>query len=219
MPTPLQQQAKALGDPTRHRIFRLIVEADGPIGIAALTAAVGLNHNAVRQHVAKLVDAGLVVQGTQRRDRPGRPALVFEAHPAADGQWGTSGPYERLSQLLVEMLGTGSSAVDVGRRAGAQIPVPAVRPGSSIADRLGEAISRGGFEPKMRQRGERLEFVLRACPFAEVAATDPDTICGLHLGLAAGLADQLDGVTVEALHRCDPARAGCRLQFKVAAGA
>lgn len=217
MPTSpsLQEQARALGDPTRHRIFRLIVEAPDPVGIAELTAELGLNHNAVRQHVAKLVEAGLVVRDTVAADGPGRPRLVFRAHPAADGRWGTSGPYVGLSQLLVEMLGTGATAQEVGRRAGARIPMPAG--GRPPVDRLEEAIHRGGFDPKRRQRGDLVEFVLRACPFAEVAAADPDTICGLHLGLAGGLAEQLDGVSVEALHRCDPAKAGCRLQFRIAA--
>ncbi len=217
MPTSpsLQEQAKALGDPTRHRIFRLIVDAQGPIGIAELTADVGLNHNAVRQHVSQLVDAGLVLRGTEATVGPGRPRLVFEPHPAADGRWGTSGPYQHLSRLLVEMLGTGSTAHEVGRRSGAKVLMTA---GRSPVERLEEAIVRGGFDPERRQLGERVEFILRACPFSGVATIDPDTICGLHMGIATGLADQLDGVSVEALHRCDPAHAGCRLQFRVPAG-
>ena len=32
--TSLQEQARALGDPTRHRIFRYLVEADHPVGVA-----------------------------------------------------------------------------------------------------------------------------------------------------------------------------------------
>ena len=32
--TDLEAQARALGDPTRHAIFRHIVEVDRPIGIA-----------------------------------------------------------------------------------------------------------------------------------------------------------------------------------------
>jgi len=36
-----------------------------------------------------------------------------------------------------------------------------------------------------------IEFTLGRCPFAEVAAADPDTICRLHLGLAEGLTEDL----------------------------
>jgi len=58
--TALQRQARALGDPTRHQIFRYVADAGEPTGVAELTAHFGLNHNAIRQHVAKLVTAGLV---------------------------------------------------------------------------------------------------------------------------------------------------------------
>ena len=38
MAVTLQEQAKALGDPTRHRIFRYVADADRPIDVAELTA-------------------------------------------------------------------------------------------------------------------------------------------------------------------------------------
>jgi DNA-binding transcriptional ArsR family regulator len=56
----LQEQARALGDPTRHEIFRYIADAGRPVDVAELTAHLGLNHNAIRQHLAKLVHAELV---------------------------------------------------------------------------------------------------------------------------------------------------------------
>ena len=58
----LQRQARSLGDPTRHRIFRHIAEARHPIDVTALTALLGLNHNAVRQHLAVLEDAELAIE-------------------------------------------------------------------------------------------------------------------------------------------------------------
>lgn len=56
-----------------------------------------------------------------------------------------------------------------------------------------------------------MEFTLGRCPFAEVAAADPGTICQLHLGLAEGLTEGLGQLTVERLVPKDPHRAGCRL--------
>jgi DNA-binding transcriptional ArsR family regulator len=52
----LQQQAKALSDPTRHGIFRYIVDAGDDVHVAELTEHFGFNHNAIRQHLAKLAD-------------------------------------------------------------------------------------------------------------------------------------------------------------------
>jgi predicted ArsR family transcriptional regulator len=83
----LQEQARALGDPTRHAIFRTIAEAGRPVGIAELNERHPCNHNAIRQHVAKLVAAGLVVEDTEPAGGRGRPRLVYAVAPAsrADG--------------------------------------------------------------------------------------------------------------------------------------
>ena len=58
----LQEQARALGDPTRHAIFRHIAQAGHAVGIAELNDEFPFNHNTIRQHLAKLVAAGLVVE-------------------------------------------------------------------------------------------------------------------------------------------------------------
>ena len=120
--TTVQEQARALGDPTRHAIFSRIAEAGQPVGVSDLNEDFSLNHNAIRQHLAKLVDAGLVVETKAPPTGRGRPRLVYAIDPAVEGQWGTSGPYERLSRLLIEIIRTGLDPDD-GRSAGGR-PVP-----------------------------------------------------------------------------------------------
>lgn len=210
----IQEQAKALGDPTRHRIFRYLADADDLVGVEELTDHLGFNHNAIRQHLAKLVEAGLVVRSISPTQGRGRPRQLFEVHPSADERWGVGGPYRRLSLLLVEMLRTGDSAVEVGRRAGQAIDL-GPRRGGRPSDGLGRAMASGGFDPMLVSDDETVEFVLRHCPFADTAAADPGTICALHLGLAQGLAEQFEGVMVDELAPRDPMRAGCRLRFLV----
>ncbi|MHB1137972.1 MAG: helix-turn-helix domain-containing protein, partial [Microthrixaceae bacterium] len=51
----LQVQARALGDPTRHSIFRYLAASDAPVGVAELTEHLGVHHNAIRQHLTKLI--------------------------------------------------------------------------------------------------------------------------------------------------------------------
>src|SRR5947209_14718794 len=114
--TTLQEQARALGDPTRHAIFRQIAGVARPIGVAELNEQFPLNHNAIRQHLAKLSSAGLIIESRVQGER-GRPHLEYEINPAVGGQWGTEGPYERLSRLLVEIIRTGRDPEDVGRDA------------------------------------------------------------------------------------------------------
>lgn len=208
--TALQEQARALGDPTRYAIFRYVAEADAAVNIAELTAHLGLNHNAIRQHLAKLLDAGLVAEAKAPSAGRGRPRLVYRVHPAADSRWGVVGPYERLSVLLTEILRTGESPQEVGRRF-----VHRARLGRSPGDpieRVMEAMARQGFGPTIARRGSRVEIVLRTCPFETAALSDPDTVCGIHLGIAEGLAEVTGGqVVVDELVPHDPRLANCRL--------
>jgi predicted ArsR family transcriptional regulator len=212
--TSMQVQARAIGDPTRHEIFRYLLDADGPVGVAELTAHVGLHHNAIRQHLAKLVDAGLVLEATAAPTGPGRPRLTYEADPGADSRWGATGPYERLAVLLAELARSGDTPVEVGRRAARRQRLGG-RPDAQPLDAVIEQIARQGFEPTAVRRGDVVDITLEACPFVSAVLADPDTVCQLHLGLAQGIAEATGGVSVEELIPKDPRRAHCRLRCRV----
>jgi predicted ArsR family transcriptional regulator len=208
----LQLQARALGDPTRHELFRYIADAARPVDVAELTEHLGLHHNAIRQHLAKLVEAGLVAEATAAPVGRGRPRLCYTVDASAESRWGVTGPYERLTLLLTEIIRTGDSPVEVGRRAGRR----ARR--SDDADPVAglvEEMARHGFEPAAKRRGNEVDIVLGACPFETTALADPDTVCGLHLGLAFGTADSLGGLVVDELVPRDPRRAKCRLRCHI----
>lgn len=212
----VQQQARALGDPTRHAIFRFIAASPGPVGIADINERFALNHNAIRQHVAKLTGAGLVVGRRAAPAGPGRPRHLYEVDPAARGRWEQAGPheqvgpYEQLSRLLAEVTRTGLGPEEVGRRAadGFRAPNPT---GDPVTD-LGRAMAQQGFEPEVRRTGDGAEVVLHRCPFASAAVVDPVTVCGLHLGIAQGLSGE--AASVDELDAADPAAAGCRLRVR-----
>lgn len=211
--TTLQEQARALGDPTRHAIFRHIAQAGRAVGIAELNEQFPFNHNAIRQHLAKLVAASLVVETTAPTAGRGRPRLVYEINPTVEGQWGTTGPYERLSRLLVEVIRTGLEPEEVGRIAADGFRVPS-RSGDVVAD-VTAAMARQGFEPEVRALRDSAEILLHTCPFATTALADRGTICALHLGIAEGLTDAA-AATVTELVAYDPRRAGCRLRIRLA---
>ena len=206
----LQEQARALGDPTRHAIFRHVAESSAPVSVGDLTDRLGVNHNAVRQHLAKLVAAGLVLEARAAPSGPGRPRFVYSVDPAAESRWGVIGPYERLSQLLTEVIRTGGTPVEVGRRAGHR--EAADHAGEDPAAALVGLAARGGFEPTLREQGDEVEVLLHSCPFATAALADPDIICELHHGLAIGVAEQIGGITIDGLDRDDPRRVPCRLR-------
>lgn len=213
MSPSLQMQARALGDPTRHQIFEYLADAGVPTGVAELTDHFGLNHNAIRQHLAKLVDAQLVVEATAPPSGRGRPRLEYSIDPSAESRWGVTGPYEQLSVLLTEIVRSGDAPVDVGRRSARRR-----RLGASSGDPLEvlvDEMTRQGFSPVIRQRGDSTEVVLQDCPFSSAVLTDPETICQLHLGMAQGVAESVEGLTIEELIPKDPRRANCRLRCHV----
>ena len=119
-------------------------------------------------------------------------------------------PYERLSQLLAEVIATGHGPVEVGRRAADTFRVPS--PSGDVVADLTAAMARQGFEPEVRTRRDGVEIVLQTCPFASAALTDRATICALHLGIAEGLTDPSDATIVELVAR-DPRAAGCRIRL------
>jgi len=212
----LQLQARAIGDPTRHEVFRYLADAERPVDVAELTEHLGLHHNAIRQHLAKLVDAALVSEATAPRVGRGRPRLVYTVDPSAESRWGVTGPYERLTLMLSEIIRTGDSPVDVGRRAGRRVRIATNRNTDPVSGFV-DAMERHGFEPATTRRGQEVDIVLRACPFETTALADPDTVCGLHLGLAFGTADSIEGLVVDELIPRDPRRGTCRVRLHVEA--
>jgi len=209
----VQREARALGDPTRYSLFRYIVDSECPVGVAELTAYVQLNHNAIRQHLAVLKEAELVVEEMEIRDTPGRPRLLYRLHPEAAGKWETRGPYTWLARLLSDAVKYKRSSRQVGTQDGLRRGHEYSDVDDSV-DAMEQELVRSGFRPTRSERGRQVDFVLGRCPFAEVAAGDPDTVCQLHLGLAEGLAEGLGGLTVDRLTAKDPHRAGCRLVVK-----
>jgi predicted ArsR family transcriptional regulator len=196
-------RAQALADPSRAHVHRLLTASATPMTIAELAAATGLHRTAVGTHLTRLVEIGLAEREVTPPAGRGRPVTVFRAVEPD--------PYRTLSAWLAEGVRTGSDARAVGRSVGGRM---AEVDGDGIGGLVREA-SRLGFAPELRSRRRRgqFELVLHACPFADLASVDPDTVCELHLGLAEGLTAHTDAVTVNALRRADPHRGGCRLTF------
>ena len=216
----VQRQARALGDPTRFAIFEHVAGASAPVRVATLTGEFGLNHNAIRQHLAKLCDAGLLVEELAARSGPGRPALQYRVAPGIPGTWSTHGPYEQLALLLLALAVRGQTPREVGQDAGrdAASIVDSGKPGSVRL--LIDEMQRRGFEPRPVNRGVGTDVILDHCPFATAAMAEPGIICEIHRGLAEGFLEGVGGdVQVTKLVLRNPARAGCRMHLRPAATA
>ncbi len=212
----LQRQAQALGDPSRFAIFEHIAQSATPVGIAELTELMGFNHNAIRQHLAKLLEADLIAESTEKRTTRGRPRLTYQArHDAFDRfQNRPGGSYQRLAAMLLDLATSGDAAYEVGRRS-ASCPAAGdagdlALAGSDlttdeIAGALAGRLELDGFDPSVK--GSKV--TLGRCPFAELAAVDADVVCELHRGLIDGCLEQLPGAARAVLSPKPPHRAGC----------
>jgi predicted ArsR family transcriptional regulator len=209
----LSQQARALGDPTRLAIFRMVATAAEPVDVERLTAHVNTHPNAVRQHLAKLVSARLVqpaqtpIPAGRRR---GRPRLAYEVHPSAAGRWQRVEPYEHLSTMLAEVVHTGLTPVEVGRRR-AQPAGPDLEPAQAVKTVSG-LMNELGFLPRVESDGGEVSITLRNCPFASAVLADGQAICELHLGMAQGALQGSTMAVVELVAR-DPREGNCLLRL------
>ena len=182
--------------------------------VATLTARFGLNHNAIRQHLAKLCAAGLVTEEVAAPEGRGRPRLQYRPAPGVDADWGVPSPYEELSLLLLELVRSGRNPREVGAEAGRRM-AGALPDATDPVDRLVINAVRQGFEPRRVASRSSTDLILGRCPFQAAAAAAPEVVCELHRGLAEGIAEASGGtVKVADLIARDPRKAGCRLKLK-----
>ncbi|MEM7096563.1 MAG: helix-turn-helix domain-containing protein [Actinomycetota bacterium] len=219
----MQEQARALADPSRFRMFRFIAEAVEPVGVSELTELLGFNHNAIRQHLAVLTEAGLVAEFDEKRTTRGRPRKLYRSRADALHAFRSiAGSYERLADLLLELHVSGDDPFDVGRRAAlidgtaAATPLTRLSDGEPFAE-LVHLLTLEGFEPEKK---DSTTVSLANCPFADIASRAPGVVCELHRGLLAGAIEsgaiEAPASTVIELTPKPPATAGCLVRLVAA---
>lgn len=197
-------RAKALSASRRVEIVALLRSERTPLTAGKLAAALGIHHTAVRQHLALLVDAGLVAAQPMPVEGRGRPRTGYRViEPSV--------PYRELAGMLAGAVRTGRTAREAGRDAGLRVEPSADGPLVTLRDEA----SRLGFEPQMSDDGDAggtQDIVLNSCPFADLATEQPDMVCDLHLGLAEGIAERGGGLAVRGIILADPHQGGCRIR-------
>ena len=178
---------RALADPSRARILRMLTEAREPLDAHELAARVGLHPNTVRWHLGVLANAGFVSSSTEPRTRPGRPRVVFTAtEEEAEGRE----DYRLLAAILAGSLSGTENGTAAAERAGeawgrflVERPRPFARlSAGDAADQVVRLLDEHGFEPE-RENGDVL---MHRCPFRDLAEQHGDVVCAVHLGLIRG---------------------------------
>jgi predicted ArsR family transcriptional regulator len=200
---------RALSSQVRTRLLEHLRQ-EPDLDAGTLADRLELHVNTVRTHLAVLEEAGLVHTTTERRDRPGRPKVLYRAAevtsepvPVADDRG-----YRFLAGILASYLdATSEDTGAAAERAGAawgRFVVDRPPPFTELAaedgiDRLVGMLREFGFDPALEEHdtaGTR-RVLLRRCPFLDVAREHQEVVCSVHLGLMRGALDEL-GVEVEA---------------------
>lgn len=218
---------RALADPGRLRLFNLILESDRPLDIYELADAMKLHPNTVRSHLRRLELVELVVPEIQARAARGRPRVLFKPGPRAEEMAPGGRNYKLLATMLAgflnaELADPQSRAEQAGRAWGGYLSAP-YRPHpadpvdlDAAAGMMVRMMDRLGFEPELKASEDGADLHLHHCPFREIAARYPGTVCAMHLGLLKGaLADARAGAeATELLPFVEPSLCIARLQAR-----
>ena len=212
-------ESQALGDPSRYAVFEALRVAPAGLLVGDLGRAIPLHHNAIRAHLSVLMDAGLVVREQAPVVGRGRPAHVYSLSPSAVARWSRTDAHEELSLMLLDVVTSGDTPREVGRRAGARLRESVVGASSVSGASAVEAVlavgTELGFEPEAEGDGHGIR--LRHCPYAATASQSRDIVCALHHGIADAVAAGVDPGARVALEMHDPYAGRCR--FTVASDA
>jgi len=160
-----------------------------------------MHHSAIRIHLTKLEEAGLIASRTlRRRGVVGRPQLVYLPNPTVTGFTLPPRNYELLAQVALEYAAAGidgdPSAEDFGRawgrahvrstRADDQLPLAEALPAL-----VTELRALGGNPELAELDGDGYALVEHNCLFGDVSASHKPLVCSLHQGLAQGILQEL----------------------------
>jgi predicted ArsR family transcriptional regulator len=208
----------ALDQPTRHRLFDVLVDLRRPAGTEELADRVGLHPNGVRLHLERLLAAGLVVRKRPRQAR-GRPRDMWSI--AVDARPGRDPPqaYADLGRWLAGAISPGAQSLRAieaaGRDVGRRLAADAGDRGDTAERRMHDALASMGFQPR-REAGPAgvLTYRLCNCPYRDAVHENQPVVCALHRGMTRGLLDTLAPDTeLTRFVPGDPLAAGCLVEL------
>lgn len=207
----------ALAEPARRDLYQYVVAQVEPVGRDQAAAETGLPRHAVKFHLDRLVEEGLLDVEYRRlsgRQGPGagRPAKLYRR---ASGEVTISLPerhYDLAGRILADAIDDASSggqpiltavaraAAAAGRRIVAQTRATAASAAPMSAT---DILTSCGYEPRVEDE----QILLMNCPFHALAEQHTALVCGMNLEFIAAMAQELGLTDIEA--RLDPAASRC----------
>lgn len=176
---------RALGSPTRAAMLHLVRSSPDGLTAGEVAARTGLHLSTAREHLDRLVDAGMLVRERYRQaGRPGRPAWRYRSN----GPGPAPSPYRSLAAALLDHLARTPAAVEQAGRAWGRRLAGEEAAGAPL-EVLRRVLDRLGFAPGVPAGSATgaVDLHLRACPFIELVHRHRDAMCGLHHGVIRGV--------------------------------
>lgn len=201
-PNPSQLDVlKALGDNTRYAIYLELARSSRPLATADIADTLDLHPNTVRPHLERMREVGVLDVEMGGRGDVGRPQHRYSV--AADApSLGLEPPtmpvLAKMVLAMAKRLGASpDDAEAVGRDEGTMRAAPFERAPSTL-EALVSDLDRLGFDPVVTDDADDDAAVVAFanCPFADLAAEQPDLVCGLHRGLVAGFVAEMGDAEV-----------------------
>lgn len=171
-------------DAPRDLLLRRLRGSAQPVGVAELSAQLGVHSNTVRFHLSVLEEEGRIERVESVATGRGRPPVLYRAVPGADPG---ARRYELLADILLESLGAGPEASERAADAGAawgRRYAERSQGDNSPPERLVEYLDEIGFAPL---RTEPLVVELHNCPFLGAVEDRGEVVCAVHAGLMRGV--------------------------------
>ncbi|MGZ4612156.1 MAG: helix-turn-helix transcriptional regulator [Kineosporiaceae bacterium] len=180
---------EALADPTRRRLYAYVSGRSEAVGRDEAAEQLGLPRHAVKFHLDRLVERGLLVTEYRRlsgRTGPGagRTAKLYRTAP---GEVSVTLPPRRYA-LVADILAEAVERAVEGEPLPRAVQTAAQAAGARLAESSGvdhvvDALAGLGYEP--RASTSRVE--LANCPYQAVAGRHTSVICGMNLAFVEGL--------------------------------
>lgn len=188
----------------RERVVSALLGAPGPLPIDDIAAGAGMPSTTVRFHLNRLVEEGFVAAARAGAAGRGRPRMLYAA---TDKAFSAGLQNDRLlaDVLIHHLVRESDDPAGAAERAGRGwaeevLEAGAVAPGDGADDpaRLMRLLDDWGFSPVMAdgpgaEDGDRRTIELCRCPFAHGVEQQPDAVCPVHRGIAAGVLERLGG--------------------------
>lgn len=191
---------KTLGDNTRYAIYLELARSAHPLSTADVAESLGLHANTVRPHLERMRDVGLLEARPDTSGAVGRPQKLYNLSPDAPSLGLEPPVFPMLARMLLSMAAVagidGDLAAEAGRDEGRRMAHRDPEPSRPCVDATIGMLDELGFDPARVDDGARTQVAFTHCPFAELAAAQPELVCSLHRGLLEGFVDEVGGAQV-----------------------